>query len=69
VVTVRVWKPACWSRLSFCGEAVVAVVLVLEHPVTKVKVATAHRILVSVNSFFIGLFGLIAGFVFNFRSR
>jgi hypothetical protein len=27
--------------------------LVLAHPVTKVKVATAHRILVSVNSFFI----------------
>ena len=65
-----VWKPACWSRLSFCGEAVVVVlVLVLVHPVTKVKVAPAHRILVSVNSFFIGLFGLIAGFVLNFASR
>ena len=63
-----VWKPACWSRLSLCGDAVV-VVLVLEHPVTKVKVATAHRILVSVNSFFIDLFGLIAVFVFNFGSR
>jgi hypothetical protein len=63
-----VWKPACWSRLSFCGEALV-VVLVLAHPVTKVKVATAHRILVSVNSFFIDLFGLIAVFVFNFGSR
>jgi hypothetical protein len=62
-----VWKPACWSRLSFCGEALA--VVVLAHPVTKVKVATAHRILVSVNSFFIGLFGLIAGFVLNFGSR
>ena len=43
--------------------------LVLAHPVTRVKVATAHRILVSVNSFFIDLFGLIAVFVFNFGSR
>jgi len=63
-----VWKPAFWSRLSFCGEAA-AVVPVLAHPVTKVKVATAHRILVSVNGFFIDLFGLIAGFVFDFGSR
>jgi len=37
--------------------------------VTKVKVATAHRILVSVNSFFIGLFCQIAGFVLDFGSR
>jgi hypothetical protein len=42
---------------------------VLAHPVTKVKVATAHRILVSVNSFFIDLFGLIAVFVLNFGSQ
>src|SRR4029077_1430468 len=51
VVTVMVWKPACWSRVSFCGEAAV-VVPVLAHPVTKVKVATAQRTLVRVNSFF-----------------
>ena len=53
-------KPAWASSISFCEVAVV--VAVLAHPVTKVKAATAQRILVRANSFFI-CFVLIVRFV------